>query len=201
MSLAQKTPGAVPRSAFDQQTSTTGQFAFDGPRVPDTALTGIEPIYRITRGSESAGSSSPATKPRLAPAEQNDSARVGEGVAKGLMMLKAAPLPPHRFRSLQAWEGTVNLVGATMFTARLFDRARPGEEEAAEFELSEISEDDRPLVVAGSVFYWDVGYLDTPGGRRCASEIRFRRLPAWTREELEVARREAAEFRELVGWK
>ena len=115
-------------------------------------------------------------------------------------MVKAPPLSPHQFKSLQAWEGTVEQVGATTFNARLFDRTS-SEEETAEFELSEISEDDRPLVVTGAVFYWDVGYLITPGGRRRASEIRFRRLPAWTREELETARREAAEFRELVGWK
>ena len=201
MTLAQKTSVAFSPPAYDYQASATGQFAFDLPRMTVTPLPNVESFYRMTRGSEPPALSSWVAAPKLGSAAKNDSTRAVETATKDLVMVKAPPLSPHQFKSLQAWEGTVEQIGETTFKARLFDRERSGEEETAEFELSEISDDDHSLVVPGAVFYWDVGYLITPSGRRRASEIRFRRLPAWTREELEAARQEAAEFRELVGWK
>jgi len=202
MSLAHRTIADAPPSALEHQASATDQFTGDFlPWMTVTAVPGGQPVYRMTRGRESSEPLSWMISPKPDPAAQNDSTRAVEAASKDLVMMKAPPLSPHRFKSLQAWEGTVEQIGETTFTARLFDRERPGEEETAEFELSDVNDYDRSLVALGAVFYWDVGYLITPSGNRRASEIRFRRLPAWTREELEAARQEAAEFRELVGWK
>jgi hypothetical protein len=86
--------------------------------------------------------------------------------------------------------------------ARLIDQSHDGPDEEAEIPLEEISEEDQALVQPGAIFYWSIGYLDSRGGQRIrASVIRFRRLPAWTTEELQAARRKAASMRELLGWK
>jgi len=110
--------------------------------------------------------------------------------------------PTHNFRLLQKWEGFVLQVRKDAFVARLIDQNHDGPDEEAEIPLEEISEEDQALVQPGAIFYWSIGYLDSRGGQRIrASVIRFRRLPAWTTEELQAARSKAASMRELLGWK
>ena len=93
------------------------------------------------------------------------------------------------FTVLQQWEGTVIESSATAFVARLVDKTGIGrDEEEVEIDLDEIDIDDRKLVKPGSSFYWAIGYEDAPGvPRQRVSRIRFRRLPGWTRRELDRA--------------
>ena len=65
--------------------------------------------------------------------------------------------------------------------AVLNDRSRlDGPEERVEFESIELREDDLPLVVPGSVFYWMIGTERTPAGQvRKILNIEFSRLPVW----------------------
>jgi hypothetical protein len=111
------------------------------------------------------------------------------------------PLPQHRFMVLQKWEGTVSTVGGDEFVAvirDLTDRSRPDEEAA--FPIEEVPEADRNLMAPGAVFYWNVGYeLTAFGQRKRVSAIRFRRLPAWTRSEIESVQRRANEFKAVFG--
>ena len=52
----------------------------------------------------------------------------------------------------------------------------------------------------GAIFYWSIGYNDAPGEpRRRVSQIRFRRLSALSRHELERAASEARQLAELFG--
>lgn len=105
------------------------------------------------------------------------------------------------FTSLQKWEGVVLEVREDSFLARLVDLTRPGPDEEAEFSLDEISKEDRPLVRPGAIFYWNIGYHESYSGQRTrVSIIRFRRLPAWTQEEIEAARQEAERIRTSIGW-
>lgn len=106
------------------------------------------------------------------------------------------------FSSLQKWEGVVLQVTLECIIARLVDLTQPGaSEEEAEIPLNELSEEDRDLIQPGAVFYWNIGYLDSQSGQRTrVSIIRFRRLPAWTRKEIESAGREAARIRAAFGW-
>ena len=102
--------------------------------------------------------------------------------------------------SLQKWEGYVLDVSKTSFNARLIDLTERGTEEDAEFDLSEVSQDDLQLVAGGAVFYWSIGYLSDPTGRRrTVSEIRFRRLPAVTPEEYAKALTAAKDDSSLLG--
>lgn len=104
--------------------------------------------------------------------------------------------------STQKWVGTVLEIKANSFLARLTDLSQEQlVEEHAEIDISEVVDDDRELVREGAVFYWYLGYLSLVLGQRInASIIRFRRLPVWTEQELEVARQRAAQVQEEIGW-
>jgi hypothetical protein len=113
-------------------------------------------------------------------------------------------LEPLRFHhsviSLQKWEGYVLQVERDRFWGRLTDLTNPGTQEDAEFAISELSEDDVPLLRTGAVFYWSIGFhTDATGRQRTVSELRFRRLPALTLEEQRKATVEAEKIAHLFG--
>jgi hypothetical protein len=104
------------------------------------------------------------------------------------------------FTLLQQWEGVVssepkneNFVAVLR---DLTDRSRP--EEQATFAVDQVSPVDRSLIVPGGVFYWSIGYEDTLAGqRKTESILRFRRLPAWSRRDLERIKRRVQRFQYL----
>ncbi|MFA7386634.1 MAG: hypothetical protein WCZ87_03120, partial [Thiohalobacteraceae bacterium] len=93
------------------------------------------------------------------------------------------------FRLLQRWDGEVQLVNNGSMTAIIRDQTNPeNPHEQVEISLDEIPADDHALIMPGAVFYWSIGYAEGPGKpRERVSRIRFRRLPAWTRAELNAA--------------
>jgi len=107
------------------------------------------------------------------------------------------------FRVTSKWEGLV--VGVDIkhceFEARLLDlhdRALP--EEIATFSMDDISEDDLPLVVAGGIFYWFIGYHTSRQGQVTRqSLIRFRRLPTITRGDIRRIQERTKELSEILG--
>jgi hypothetical protein len=110
--------------------------------------------------------------------------------------------PAVTLEPLQKWEGAVLEVGEATFVARLVDLTGDRPEEEIELEKAELSDFDLDLLEPGAVFYWSVGYRrQLPRGARSReSVIRFRRLPAWSRAELEAARERAEEARRDLGW-
>jgi|RhiMetdeSRZDD1v2_1073273.scaffolds.fasta_scaffold21955_4 hypothetical protein len=120
---------------------------------------------------------------------------------KHIISLKTEPRQS-AFLSLQKWEGVVLEVLSDSFLTRLVDLTRTGSDEEAALPLDEVSEEDRPLIRPGAIFYWNIGYHTSYSGQRTrTSIIRFRRLPTWTREEIEAARREAERLGKSIGWK
>ncbi|MGA1826417.1 MAG: hypothetical protein ACMUIP_17320 [bacterium] len=106
------------------------------------------------------------------------------------------------FISLQKWEGIVLKRMKESFLARLIDLTNDGPDEEAELPIAEISAEDLSLIEPGAIFYWNIGYLDKWSGQRTrASVIRFRRLPKWTRKEIDAAKREAEQIQEFLNWK
>jgi hypothetical protein len=104
---------------------------------------------------------------------------------------------------LQEWEGYVISVDPEQFTARLVDvtAGQRVDEEVAEFPLSDLSDDNRVLLKEGAIFRWVIGYLRSPGGnKRRVSEVTFRRLPAWTKKDLESARSKATKLAREIAW-
>lgn len=104
------------------------------------------------------------------------------------------------FSALQEWEGYVLTVDKETFTARLVDLTQQGTiEEEADFPLEDVSDDEQKLVEPGAVFRWSIGYQRSLGGnKRRVSQIVFRRLPRWTRRELEDNRKRASELGALI---
>lgn len=116
------------------------------------------------------------------------------------VLARLATLPyrmstPTRFDLRQQWEGIVVSVSGDSFTATLKDLTDPSvAEESSELFLEDVGESDRELVELGAVFYWSVGYEDTPRGRERKSIIRFRRLPGWSGRQLDSVNAETAEL-------
>jgi hypothetical protein len=109
--------------------------------------------------------------------------------------------PKGNFRTLQKYECVVLSIGTDSFWAKLMDLTTPEhEDEQGEFLMDDVSDSDRPLVKTGAVFYWHIGYYDSPDGQRTRqSSILFRRLPAITEDRLNEAGRKAKEFLEAFN--
>lgn len=99
------------------------------------------------------------------------------------------------------WEGTVVRIGAESFIATLRSLRNPNDsEKEAEIPIDEVTPDDLELLQPGAVFYWTIGYDISPSGtRRRTSQIKFRRLPAWTKKDIDRARSQASELFEIFG--
>lgn len=118
-----------------------------------------------------------------------------------LLLPLSAPLR-HPFTLLQQWEGVVSTEPREgEFVAVVRDLTNPTySEEQAMLSLEHVPPPDRKLVVPGAVFYWSIGYEDTPTGtRRTISVLRFRRLPAWTHGDMRRIAREVERFQRLFG--
>jgi len=108
----------------------------------------------------------------------------------------------NQFISLQKWQGIVVEVKKDAFIAKLIDLTERGVEEEAEFSIEEVSDDDKELVMPGSVFYWNIGHqISYQGQQTRASMIRFRRLPVWRKEEIDAAKSRAQKLRDFINWK
>jgi hypothetical protein len=109
-------------------------------------------------------------------------------------------LTRERFDVLAQWEGVVLSTGDDSFVARLSDLSGKHPEEEAEFDIQDVSDADHALLGAGASFYWILGYHTRPNGQRVReSVLRFRRLPMWTSQEIEAARKWAADVVGTLG--
>lgn len=98
---------------------------------------------------------------------------------------------------LQIWEGTVVSVDdeEKQITARLRARRCEAPDHVGQIGFEWISDQDRELVSVGAVFYLTMFKKRKRGGTiENSQELRFRRLPSWTRSQLEAIDRLAAEI-------
>lgn len=130
----------------------------------------------------------------------SSAAFAGQHAVVAPVSIPGPSLPQAEFDALQKWEGHVVSVSECEFTATLVDLTQSGVEEEVVLDLSELSEDDLPLVAPGAVFYWSVGYrVEQSGERSRSSVIWFRRLPAWTESDIERATIRASELKAKLG--
>jgi hypothetical protein len=122
-------------------------------------------------------------------------------LASPLIRLPSGTLPKERVRVLQQWEGVVTEVTGDSFFADLQDLGDSSQPlEIVEIPIEEVSEDDRPLLVEGAIFYWSLGYETSAGGQlRRMSEIRMRRTPRWTKRAIQQVMNRAEKLFELHG--
>ncbi len=107
-----------------------------------------------------------------------------------------------RFLALQEWEGVVLEINDDIFTAHLTDITCKGNPpEIGDFIVEDIRKDDLQLMREGAVFRWIIGYeIKRSGTKRRGSQIVFRRLPLWTKREIDEADREAQQLMESIPW-
>ena len=110
--------------------------------------------------------------------------------------------PAAMLQPLQSWEGVVLQVNDDTFSVRLVDLSGDRAEEEMELEKQELSDFDLELLEPGAFFYWTVGYrVRLPrGARERVSQIRFRRLPAWSRSEIAAAEERATRLAHELDW-
>jgi len=169
----------------------------DSSREEPTLVSDVAGIERMGRVF---GEIDPNASIVAAPSEGATTTRIA--LPRALVYFLNRRVRQDAFVSLQSWEGTVMRVLGESFVARLVDRSGQTHDEEAEFPHAEVSDDDRDLIQEGAVFYWDIGYIVKPSGQRIrASIVRFRRLPTWTKAELDSAREAAERMADLVGWR
>lgn len=111
--------------------------------------------------------------------------------------------PRSSFEPLQEWEGYVVSGDQSEFVARLVDitSTRQVETEQATFSMDDVSNDERHLVQPGAVFRWSLGYERRVSGTRCkVSSLVFRRLPIWSKSEIDASRSKASELIKSINW-
>lgn len=110
--------------------------------------------------------------------------------------------PSVSFDPIQEWEGYVKEINGDKFTADLIDLTDPNNKrlELGEFDINDIS-NDPSLLKEGAVFRISIGYkIERSGSRTKNFQIIFRRLPAWSKTEIENSKKEAAELINSIQW-
>ena len=107
------------------------------------------------------------------------------------------------FKSVHKWEGVVTTFSedGEDFTATLTDLKNGGNKEEVTLPVEEVSEQDRPLLQLGALFYWNIGYEKVNGQIKKASIIRFKRLPKWNNKDWDSILDKASELEEGIEWK
>ncbi|HTC90723.1 MAG TPA: hypothetical protein VK686_20610 [Bryobacteraceae bacterium] len=135
------------------------------PKLRKEFLVSQQPLFALKR--RSAGDTQAFENDR--PVEKPDT----------LVRLPSLEKSQWKVTVLQRWIGRIEQVKAKTFIAVLNDATsvqNPPEE--MEFESAEVSPSDLPLLVPGAIFYWSIGYQDTPGGQRQrVAALRFARQP------------------------
>jgi len=88
---------------------------------------------------------------------------------------------------IQLWEGRVLEVDIQNELMQVLLTAKIGQipEHTAEIELQWVSEQDRDLVAPGAVFYLTLYKQTRRGSIKNSQELRFRRRPAWTKQQVQ----------------
>jgi hypothetical protein len=109
-----------------------------------------------------------------------------------LIRLTGAQGTIRRFKVLQQFECVVTELLEDAVVAELIDLTDPSRpNEIAEIPLTDIPSADHSLLAPGCVFYWILGFETTVGGQRNrVSEIRVRRTPKWSENEIEAIKAE-----------
>lgn len=122
--------------------------------------------------------------------------------------IEKAFLPPQRAKAvetpvgadasvIQLWEGRVLGVDSQNEVMSVLLCARIGQvpDHTGEIDLQWVSDQDRDLVQPGAVFYLTLFKRLRRGSVENAQELRFRRRPAWSRQQIQRIQADAAMLR------
>jgi hypothetical protein len=117
-------------------------------------------------------------------------------------LLKIHPQLDYKSYSLktQKWVGHVIEIREDSFSAKLEDINDNTTFEIGEFDLDDVSYEDKELLTIGAMFYLSVGKNLKNGQIENKSEIRFQRLPNWNTQEIDNAEDRAQRLFENLNW-
>lgn len=94
---------------------------------------------------------------------------------------------------IQIWEGKVLEVDEKAGTIQVRLSAKLGnvEDHTGEIDLEWVAEQDRDLVKPGAIFYWTLFKETKRGSIKNSQELKFRRLPSWSKSQLARVRDQA----------
>ncbi|MCK5615458.1 hypothetical protein KAR91_77055 [Candidatus Pacearchaeota archaeon] len=99
------------------------------------------------------------------------------------------------------WKGVVRNIEKESFIAKVTDIVEKIPDEEVEFFISDVSSDDKELLLVGAVFYWSIGHVFSSSGQITrASFLRFQRLPLFDRNSLNMAKRKAFDIQKNIRW-
>lgn len=104
------------------------------------------------------------------------------------------------YSKTQKWIGHITSINKTNFIAKLEDLTNQGTNEIGEFDIEEISKDDKPLLSIGAVFYWSLGYSHENGQKSKKSLLRFQRVTEFTQDEIDGALDRAKDLINKIKW-
>jgi len=192
----------MPPEVVKRQTANIERFLWAGDAdARDLSLNGFLPAPRYTTmGRPSTLSSRVQQAPSIDPLAATAVAVSLE--VDPLIRLTGGHGAIRRFKVLQQFECIVTDVLEDAVVAELIDltdSSRPNE--IAEIPLSDIPSSDHTLLTPGCVFYWILGFETSVGGQRNrVSEIRVRRTPKWSENDIEAIEAEGQElFKQFAG--
>jgi len=96
----------------------------------------------------------------------------------------------------QQWAGVVIAIDPETFTVQLNDKTNPeNPDEIITLDKEEVDQSEQSLITLGALLYWHIGYRwSAKMSKERFSKIRFRRLPSWSKQELDEAKLQAAKL-------
>jgi hypothetical protein len=179
-SIPRTGPKATPFEFNEERTRR--DFPFRGRLVGDATLNSVDPIHRVA-----------ASDAKRSPRKRR---------LKDVGEKQSPPVSVRRFvldaSSVQRL-CTVETVLSDRFTATFSEPGKPIQR--VRFDISIVSPNDLPLLKEGATFYWCMGYRqENDGDRAYVSFLRFRRFPRLSDDQVETARRRAADIAAVGGW-
>ena len=148
-------------------------------------------------GTPGARTLTAALRAEVSPLRERVVERVTEQV-----QLPTQPSPPEaRQKVLQAWLGVVSeLVDEKEFVSVVKDQSDPTRpDERITIDIDEVDPQDRKFLTKGAVFYWYIFEEFRKGTRRIVYDLRFRRVPAWSENDLTDIRQRAEQRARRFG--
>ena len=102
---------------------------------------------------------------------------------------------------LQIWEGEVITVDweSGVMHVKLHAKIGNVSDHSADIDLQWVPEQDIDLVQPGAIFYWTLYKETTRGSVKNSEELRFRRLPNWSKTQIDSIRFDAEELYEYIS--
>lgn len=198
MSLAR-----VSTTLRDPNDSTADVWAPRSSLFEDLPLARLQRLRLAERtGTDQAGDNGDRTSASSIAQESTESATPPAHLASRWHVQRPIAAAPLGSQSIAEWQGMVTEVGDDYFFAELRGLSGSGVHgslEEARLPIEEVRTEDRELLEPGAFFRLCIKRDHTAqGSLRRYSEVVFRRMPAYRRQDLEAARERARELaREL----